>query len=134
MTDGSLQSHCMRDFQCGMQICLNFRILGAAYIRLHARTYPNLETNKKLIAERSRECHNHKPQPTHDTKRKRKRTEIINSCNINKQMHEKHLVRITDVVYAFSLVRNASRAGLYFSIVARSRHYTGPYTDPYTGV
>ena len=34
----------MRDFQCGMQICLNFRILVAAYIHLHARIYHNLET------------------------------------------------------------------------------------------
>ena len=29
----------MCDFQCGMQIRLNFRILVAAYIRLHARIY-----------------------------------------------------------------------------------------------
>ena len=39
----------MRDFQCGMQICLNIRILVAEYIRLHARIYPNLETNKKVF-------------------------------------------------------------------------------------
>ena len=34
----------MRDFQCGMQICLNFRILVAAYVCLHVQIYPNLET------------------------------------------------------------------------------------------
>ena len=37
---------------------------------------------KKLI-EKSRECHNHKPQPAPDTKRKRKWTKI-NTCKINK--------------------------------------------------
>ena len=42
-----------------------------------------------MLIEKSRECHNHNPQQTPDTKRKRKRTEI-NACNINKQMHEKH--------------------------------------------
>ena len=36
----------MRDFQCGMQICLKFRFLVAAYMRLHARIYPNLETEE----------------------------------------------------------------------------------------
>ena len=31
-------------------------------------------SNLKKLIERSRVCHNHKPQPTLDTKRKRKRT------------------------------------------------------------
>ena len=44
--------------------------------------------SKKLI-EKSRECHNHKPQPTPDTKRKRKMTKT-NAHKTNKQMHEKH--------------------------------------------
>ena len=44
---------------------------------------------KKLI-EKSRECHSLNPQPTPDTKRKRKRTEI-SACKINNQMHEKHI-------------------------------------------
>ena len=59
------------------------------------------QTNKILKVEKCREYHNHKPQPTHDMKRKRKRTEIINACNIDKQMHEKHLVHITDVTRFF---------------------------------
>ena len=37
--------------------------------------------NKRLI-EKSRECHNDKPQPTPDTKRKRKRTKT-NTCKTN---------------------------------------------------
>ena len=44
--------------------------------------------SKKLI-EKSRECHNYKPQPTPDTKRKRKMTKT-NAHKTNKQMHEKH--------------------------------------------
>ena len=39
------------------------------------------------VTEKSRECHNHKPQPIPDTKRKRKRTEI-DVCKINKQMSQ----------------------------------------------
>ena len=45
-----------------------------------------LNAVKKLI-EKSRECHNHKPQPTSYTKRKRKMTKN-NTCKGNKQMHE----------------------------------------------
>ena len=41
---------------------------------------------KKLI-ERSRVCHNHKPQPTLDTMRKRKRTKTY-MCKTNKQMYK----------------------------------------------
>ena len=48
----------------------------------------NNKSFKKLI-ERSRVCHNHKPQPTLDTKRKRKRTKTY-TCKTNKQMYEKH--------------------------------------------
>ena len=32
------------------------------------------QVNKKRVREKSRECHNHKPQPFPDTKRKRKQT------------------------------------------------------------
>ena len=45
----------------------------------------NCALQKKLI-EKSRECHNHKPQPT---QRKRKMTKT-NMYKANKQMHEKH--------------------------------------------
>ena len=44
--------------------------------------------NKQKI-EKSRECHDHKPQPTPDTKRKRKMTKT-NLYKTNKQMREKH--------------------------------------------
>ena len=40
---------------------------------------------KKMLKEKPRECHNHKPQPIPDT-----RTEI-DACKVNKQMHEKHI-------------------------------------------
>ena len=43
----------------------------------------------KRLIEKSRECHNHKPQPTPDTKRKRKMTKL-NTIKTNKQTHEKH--------------------------------------------
>ena len=91
----------MREFQCGIKICLNFRILVAAYIHLHTRTYPNLEAKKKkkiiIIVEKSRECLNHKLQPTNDMKRKR--TQITNARNINKQMQEKHHVQVSILRY-----------------------------------
>ena len=48
---------------------------------------------KKFI-EKSDECDNHKSQPNPDTKRKRKRTKI-NACEINKQMHEKHIDQLS---------------------------------------
>ena len=48
---------------------------------------------KKLI-EKSREWHNHTPQPNSDAKRKRKRTES-KLCRINKQMHEKHIDQLS---------------------------------------
>ena len=48
---------------------------------------------KKLI-EKSRECHDHKPQPTPDTKRKKKKTKI-NACKINKQMLEDHIDQLS---------------------------------------
>ena len=37
----------------------------------------------------SRECHNQKPQPTPDTKRKRKWTKV-NACKINKHVRDAH--------------------------------------------
>ena len=42
------------------------------------------------FTEKSRERHNHKPQPIPDTMRKRKREES-NACKINKQRYVKHL-------------------------------------------
>ena len=45
--------------------------------------------NTDKLIERSRVCHNHKPQPTLDTKRKRKRTKTY-TRKTNKQMYEKH--------------------------------------------
>ena len=71
---------------------------GCIYIFAYA-DIPLLRSKNKFIAEKNRECHNHKPQVTHDMKRKR--TEIIKARNINKQMHEKHLVNIIDVTCFF---------------------------------
>ena len=59
----------------------NFRIITTVIWDVQILT-------KKLI-EMSRVCHNHKPQPTLDTKRKRKRTKTC-MCKTNKQMYEKH--------------------------------------------
>ena len=44
----------------------------------------------KKLNEKSRECHSHKPQPTLDSRRKRKRQNTT-VCKINKQMHENHI-------------------------------------------
>ena len=41
------------------------------------------QTNQKKVREKSRECHNHKPQSFLDTKRKRKQTKP-NKCKSNK--------------------------------------------------
>ena len=49
---------------------------------------------RKKLMEKSRVCHNHKPQPTPDTSRKSKRTKI-NACKINKQMHKKHIDQLS---------------------------------------
>ena len=53
--------------------------------------YFSIDTSRKdssqKLSEKSRECHSHKPQPTHvtkSTKRKEQRTKI-NACKINKQ-------------------------------------------------
>ena len=43
-----------------------------------------MQNMKQKLIEMSRECHNQKPQPAVDTKRKTK----INACKINKQMHD----------------------------------------------
>ena len=44
---------------------------------------------QKTLTEKSRECPNHKQQPTPDTERKRKTTKT-NTCKTNKQIHERH--------------------------------------------
>ena len=48
----------------------------------------NVKVVRKLI-DKTRECHNHKQQPTTDTKRKRKRTNT-NTCKRNKNAREGH--------------------------------------------
>ena len=45
--------------------------------------------HEKKVSKKVRVCHNHKPQPTLDTKRKWKRTKTY-TRKTNKQMHEKH--------------------------------------------
>ena len=46
-------------------------------------------TETKKLKEKSRECHNHKPLPTPDSKRKRQMIKNLTRTT-NKQMHEKH--------------------------------------------
>ena len=60
-------------------------LVAYSYLFLHDMVMNQL--SKKLI-EKSRECHNHKPQAPLDTKRKRKMTKA-NTYKTNKQMHEK---------------------------------------------
>ena len=55
-------------------------------LMVHGASRLNLKIIKTLI-EKSRECHNHKPQPTPDTKRKKKMTKT-NTFKTNKQMHQ----------------------------------------------
>ena len=43
----------------------------------------NKTSYRKKVREKSRECHNHKPHPIPDTKRKRKQTKP-NKCKSNK--------------------------------------------------
>ena len=45
---------------------------------------------EKELIDKSKECHNDKPQPTPDTKGKRTRTEM-NAYKRNKQLREKHI-------------------------------------------
>ena len=59
------------------------------FVRTFILIIPNLRFKIKRLIEKSRECHNHKPQPTTDTKRKRKMTKT-NTYKANKQIHEKH--------------------------------------------
>ena len=59
----------------------------------------------KMLIEKSRTCHNHKPQPTSNTKRKRRRTKI-NACKINKQMHEVQLKSLISIAINRDWVNN----------------------------
>ena len=54
----------------------------------------NIVLEEKLI-EKSRECHKYKLQPIPNTTREGKRTEEINMCKINKQIHEKHIHQLS---------------------------------------
>ena len=50
-----------------------------------------LEFNLKKVREKSRECHNHKPQPFLDIKKKKKREETDKSKQAQiDQTYEKH--------------------------------------------
>ena len=54
----------------------------------------NQASTRRKIIEEHRECHNHKPQSTPATKRKRRRTKI-NACKINKQILEKYIDQLS---------------------------------------
>ena len=54
---------------------------------------PDKETNApKKVIEKSRECHNQKPQPTPDTKRKTNK-KTFNAGKINKQKNAREALR-----------------------------------------
>ena len=65
-------------FQGGISVAVSLRFLhsGPEVIRLFSCS--------KMVREQSRECHNHKPQPFPDTKRKRKPT-YLNKHKSNKR-------------------------------------------------
>ena len=56
------------------------------------QNFKKKKKKKKEVNGKFRECHNHKPQPTPDTKKKRRKTES-NVYKTTKQMHEKHIYR-----------------------------------------
>ena len=47
---------------------------------------------ENILIEKSRECHNHKRQPTHDTKRREKMAKP-NTSKINKQTNAREALR-----------------------------------------
>ena len=52
----------------------------------------NSDKSTKKLIEKSRECHNHKTQPTPDSKRKGKRRRTkIDTCKTNNQMNKKNI-------------------------------------------
>ena len=84
----------------GMFYCIYFLIAGVSEPVFAQNSYYPESGNvcsfklrgyilKKKLIERSRVCHNHKPQSTLNTKRKRKRTKTY-MRKTNKQMYEKH--------------------------------------------
>ena len=56
--------------------------------------YPYTRNKAKKVIEKSRECYRHNPQPTPDTKRKRKRIQT-SACKINNQMHENYIDQLS---------------------------------------
>ena len=77
-------------------IGVEFDCIGSFYLLEKACFEKNItdECEKFTIQnyKKFKECHNHKPQPTPDTKKKRRKTES-NVYKTTKQMHEKHIYR-----------------------------------------
>ena len=79
------------------QTCINEPPLGmgsdqtGCYTQMLVLSRFSQKNNGKVkwLTERSRVCHNHKPQPALDTKRKRKMTKTY-TRKTNKYMYEKH--------------------------------------------
>ena len=61
---------------CGMNFCYKI-------VLLYHRKLLSIRRHKKKVREKSRECHNHKPQPFPDPKKKRKPT---NRTNVRKAL------------------------------------------------
>ena len=82
-TQQGLLQQCVRihardkPYKCN-HCCKGFTQLGI--LQLHVKLHTEC---KKMVREKSRECHNHKLQPFSDTKRKRKETKP-NKCKSNK--------------------------------------------------
>ena len=56
-------------------------------------------TGTQKSIEKSRECHNHKPQPTHDTKRKKKRQKHVQNKQTNaREAHRTALSSPSEVI------------------------------------
>ena len=82
----------LNGWACAVKICHDGMLedtnsLDGAQMKHWTISFASKCSNK--LKEKSRECHNQKPQPTSDTKRKRKRTKH-NTYKTNKQMQEKH--------------------------------------------
>ena len=79
--------------------------------------YLKVKCFKESLIEKSRECHNHKPQPTPDTK-KREMTEK------DEQLHKKH--KINSLSYPSEVITILNRASKPWNFIKRSSEAQTP--------